>query len=98
MNSIIKRPLITEKSMTLATKGWYTFEVAPDANKDQISKEIHQAFSVDVIEIRTISVHGKTRRVGRKQKVVKQSDRKKALVKLKEGQKIEAFELPQQES
>lgn len=94
---IINKPLITEKSMFLASKGLYTFYVSAAANKAEISRDIGRLYKVKVIDIRTVSMHGKVRKVGRKMKTVRASDWKKAIVKLAPGQKIEAFEVTTKE-
>jgi large subunit ribosomal protein L23 len=96
MQSIIVKPIITEKSLNFAARGWYTFAVDLHANKYQIATAVQTLYPVEVKEVRTISMHGKTRRVGRKSKVVQQSDWKKALVHLKTGQRIEAFDVTTQ--
>jgi large subunit ribosomal protein L23 len=92
MNSIV-RPCITEKTLTLASKGWYTFVVGVQAEKQQIAKYISDYYKVTVLDVRTIHMHGKMRRVGKKSTYVKKSDWKKAMVHLAKGQKIDAFEI-----
>ncbi|MEK7060825.1 MAG: 50S ribosomal protein L23 [Patescibacteria group bacterium] len=92
----IKRPIITEKSMFLASTGWYTFAVALKARKEDIVKAIHALYSVSVRQVRTMRVAGKTRKVGKKAKPVTRIDWKKALVRLEKGQKISVFEASQQ--
>ncbi len=90
---IIKRPLITEKTLSLAAKGWYTFEASLDASKYTIATEISHVYKVNVVEVRTITMHGKVRRVGRKSIPTERPNWKKAMVTLKKGQKIDAFEV-----
>ena len=97
MITIVKRPLITEKTLTLASRGWYTFEVAPDATKPSIAGAIGSAYKVNVTSVRVMNMHGKVRRVGKMSKHVKKMDWKKALVQLKKGQKIDVFEVTTQE-
>ncbi len=70
----------------------YTFEVEVHATKGQIKQAVEEAFAVKVVGIRTSKVAGKTHRVGRFRHQVKMPDQKKAIVKLKQGQKIEIFE------
>ncbi len=89
----IKRPVITEKTLTLATRGWYTFAVDMDASKEAIAKAIASLYKVTVEDVRTASMHGKMRRVGRTGRTMKKSDWKKAMVRLAKGQKIDAFEV-----
>jgi len=84
---IIKRPLVTEKSVDGATMHKYTFEVDPRANKIQIRKAIEEIFRVKVEKVNTMNIKGKRRGFGRTQG--KMSDWKKAIVTLREGEKIE---------
>jgi large subunit ribosomal protein L23 len=88
---IIIRPLITEKSTDLREKAnQIVFEVAKNAGKLEIKKAVETLFKVKVIDVHTISVKGKKRRVGKHIGV--KSDWKKAVVKLKEGDTISIFE------
>lgn len=93
MKQIIIKPVITEKSLSLAARGWYTFAVDAASSKPVIAKAIGGLYNVDVTDVRTMIMHGKERRSGKRQKKVIKSDWKKALVRLKEGQKIDAFEV-----
>jgi large subunit ribosomal protein L23 len=88
--TIIKRPLITEKSMGLASLGKYAFEVDPDANKIEIAQAIEQIYGVEVVKVNTINVKPKTKRLGRFEG--KTGGMKKAYVTLKPGQRIQIFE------
>jgi len=87
---VLRRPLITEKNTTLQAQGKYAFEVDEEANKNQIKLAVEKAFKVKVTTVNVMTVPGKTRRVGRRQ--VLTSSRKKAIVTLKPGDKIELFE------
>ncbi len=85
---IIKAPIITEKSASLAQeKNTITFSVDPKANKTEIKNAIEKIFDVKVDSVNTINVKPKKKRVGRY--VGKTNKVKKAIVKLKEGSKIE---------
>ena len=85
---IIKAPIITEKSATLAqTLNTYTFSVDVNANKTQIKQAIEAIFNVKVASVNTVTVHPKKKRVGRY--VGKTNKVKKAIVKLQEGSSIE---------
>lgn len=89
--SIIKRPLVTEKSNSLRSNfNQIAFEVQFDASKTEIKKAIEKLFEVKVDKVCTSIVHGKMKRVGRH--VGRQSNWKKAIVTLKEGSSIELFE------
>ena len=87
---VLRRPLITEKNARLQAESKYAFEVAEEANKSQIKQAVEKAFKVKVTAVNVMTVPGKTRRVGRRE-VLTQS-RKKAIVTLKPGDKIELFE------
>ncbi|MCJ7827840.1 50S ribosomal protein L23 [Patescibacteria group bacterium] len=93
LKDIIKRPLITEKSLVATSLGKYSFAVDPRANKNQIKQAIRRFFKVDPVEIRTMRMKGKARRGMRSHKEVRLGQWKKAIVTLKEGQKIDAFEV-----
>ena len=90
---ILKKPIITERSLLAVSKGEYTFEVDLHATKGQIKEAVETYFSVNVVRVRTAKLAGKTKRAGKLRRQFKKSDRKKAIVKLKEGQKISAFDL-----
>ena len=93
------RPIITEKSMMSAQKGWYTFATTKQVRKETIAGEIKKLFKVDVVNIRSIAMHGKVRRAGKSSRSLKREDWKKAIVQLKKGQKIDVFDVvPQQEA
>ena len=83
---IIFAPVITEKSSSMESEGKYVLKVDVRANKTQIKQAIEDAFNVRVIDIGTINVHPKDRRVGRY--TGKTNRYKKAIVKLAEGNTI----------
>jgi len=89
-NIIIKKPIISEKSFALASEGVYVFAVSKSANKKVVAEQIHKLFKVDVTDVRMINIPGKVKRTGRK--TGRRSDIKKALVRVKKGQKISIFE------
>ena len=89
---VIKKPIITEKSMQEAIANRYTFEVVIQATKGQIKEDIQQLFGVEVVKVRTAKIAGDRKRVGRLRREIKKSDGKKAIVELKKGQKIDIFE------
>jgi len=82
--NILKRPIITEKSLKRGKVGIYVFEVEKKSKKSQIKKEIEKTFA-------TIVVRGKTKRAGKARVEKKASDWKKAIVTLKTGEKIDLF-------
>ncbi|HOD01186.1 MAG TPA: 50S ribosomal protein L23 [bacterium] len=88
--SIIK-PIITEKSYDHAAYGKYVFEVSINATKGSIKNEIKNLYGVDVVEVKTSIMPGKSSRIGRSRMFSVPSKWKKAVVKLKEGQSIDLF-------
>ena len=85
---ILIAPVITEKGTVLQEKqNQYLFRVAPGANKIQAREAIEKIFKVHVTGIRTVTVHGKMRRMGRNQG--RKPSWKKAIVTLKEGETID---------
>ena len=91
MYDVIKRPIITEKSSNLVENLQYTFEVEPKATKTEIKDAIEKIFKVKVIEIRTINVHRKAKRMQRYEGF--KPAYKKAIVRLAAGQSIDVFEV-----
>jgi large subunit ribosomal protein L23 len=88
---IILRPIITEASMDGTAIRKYTFEVAKDANKIEISKAIELLFKVEVEKVNTSHVHGKLRRQGNFEGYT--PSWKKAIVTLtKDSKTIEFFD------
>ncbi len=87
---VLKKPLITEKSTSLLQENKYTFEVDPRANKTEIKQAVQTIFKVKVEKVNTMRVKGKTKRV--RNIPGKTPDRKKAIVTLRKGDKIEIFE------
>ncbi len=77
---IILRPIITEKSSSDIQEGKYTFEVAKNANKIQIATAVEKLFEVKVLNVNTMNVLGKEKRVGAH--LGKTSNWKKAIVKI----------------
>jgi large subunit ribosomal protein L23 len=93
MIGIIYRPIVTEKMTNMQEKGLYAFEVDPNANKIDIARAVEKRFNVKVKNVRTMNFKGKTKtqmtRKGRFQG--KTSRYKKAVITLKQGDKIELF-------
>ncbi len=102
--TIIKRPILTEKGNRLRETGGAVeapaegvefsqkilFEVDRDANKLEIREAVQKLFNVNVVEVRTQIVRGKLKRIGRFEG--RRPHWKKAIVTLKAGQTIEFFE------
>ncbi|HUV72562.1 MAG TPA: 50S ribosomal protein L23 [Clostridia bacterium] len=86
------KPVITETSMEMARRNWYTFVVPLGENKNTIKRLVEKTFAVEVLAVKTMIVKGKSKRSLKTRRVVKKPDWKKAMVKVKEGQKIAVFE------
>jgi len=93
MTGIIYRPIVTEKITNVQEKGIYAFEVDPKANKIDIARAVEKRFNVKVTNVRTMNYGGKmkTQMTKRGRFVGTTSRFKKAIVTLKEGDKIELF-------
>ncbi|SHH84849.1 large subunit ribosomal protein L23 [Clostridium collagenovorans DSM 3089] len=90
-HDIIRKPIITEKSMAAMADRKYSFVVDIHANKSQIKRAVEEVFGVKVEEVKTARYIGKQKRVG--VHIGKRADFKKAIVKLTSDSKtIEFFE------
>jgi large subunit ribosomal protein L23 len=89
--TIIKKPLFTEKGSGLKeSQNKILVEVARDANKVDIKKSVEEIFKVKVEKVSTINLKGKWKRYGRS--IGKRPDRKKAVITLKKGEKLDFIE------
>ena len=89
--SILEKPLVTEKSTMMQEQGnRVMFRVRRSANKLQIKDAVQNIFNVTVLDVNTINVKPKSRRFGRHEGQTKAW--KKAIVLLKEGDRIDFFE------
>lgn len=91
INNILVKPIITEKSMSKQNGNCFTFKVALDTSKNVIANELKRMYNVDVIDVKTMVMPGKKRRVLRTRLQTKTNNWKKAVVKLKDGQHIDLF-------
>ncbi len=87
---IIKRPLVTEKTTLAKEANKYHFEVDRRANKIEIGQAVEKLFKVKVVNVRTMNMAGKKKRVGRV--LGRKRDWKKAIVTLAPGSSIEIFQ------
>ncbi len=85
--NIIKEPHISEKATILAEENKYTFKVYKNSNKPEIKKAVEGIYGVDVLDVKVIKIPAKKRRLGRTEGFKKGFS--KAVVTIKEGQKIE---------
>ncbi|HEV3027493.1 MAG TPA: 50S ribosomal protein L23 [Planctomycetota bacterium] len=86
---VIRKPVVTEKSMANQQKSVYTFIVAPDATKPEVKHSVEKAFNVKVEDVRTVQVKGKYKRMKNQLLEGKRKDWKKAYVTLKEGFRLD---------
>ena len=87
LRAVLVKPRISEKSAKENQNGKYVFDVARNANKVSIKKAVETSYKVRVVKVNIINTEGKGRTFGRY--AGKTSDFKKAIVTLKEGDKIE---------
>jgi large subunit ribosomal protein L23 len=89
VRQVILRPVISERSVDMIADNRYTFEVAKQASKIEISQAVEAIFDVRVKKVNTMNVSGKPKRV----RYAKGQTRswKKAIVTLYDGETIEAF-------
>lgn len=90
--AVIISPIISEKSMRDAGKSRFTFIVAKHADKKTIKKAVEKDFKVTVVSVSTTIVKGRTRRGGTRREEQILSSWKKAVVTVKDGQKIDIFD------
>jgi len=89
--SVIKRPLFTEKGGNLKEEqNKILVEVSRDANKIEIKRAVEELFKVKIEKVATINTNGKWKRMGKS--LGKRPDRKKAIITLKKGEKLEFIE------
>ena len=89
---VIKKPLITEKTTTEKdARNIVVFVVDRDANKIEIKASVEKLFKVEVTAVKTATVAGKLKRVGKQ--AGKRANWKKAYVTLKEGNNVDFFEV-----
>lgn len=96
LEEVLRKPLITEKNTMLSEQNKFTFEVHPSATKIMIKAAVEDAFGVNVLYVHTLNVKPKpkARMIRRGSGRINGSSRavKKAMVTLKEGQRIDIFE------
>lgn len=90
----LKGPALTEKTLRLAKElNAYTFYVEVHANKNQIREAVEQTYGVHVKGLQTVKLAAKTKRTGKKRLETPVQARKKAIVFLKQGEKIKEFDV-----
>ncbi|MBZ9577748.1 50S ribosomal protein L23 [Patescibacteria group bacterium] len=86
-SQILYSPHVTEKTTAIEGENKYVFKVSPRTNKNEIKKAIEGLYGVSIISVKIINIPKRKRRLG-KQKGWRKGY-KKAIVKIKKGQKIE---------
>lgn len=92
MSIVLKKPLLTEKSMKLVKDGYFTFLVDKDARKEDVVKSVKALFAVDPVSIKVANYKGEVKLRRNRKGYTKTSGYKKAMVQLKKGQKINIFQ------
>ncbi|HTF56152.1 MAG TPA: 50S ribosomal protein L23 [Planctomycetota bacterium] len=88
-HEIIRKPLVTEKTMAGQQKSVYTFVVAMDVNRVDVKQAVQAIYNVKVETVRMVRVKGKRKRMKNMLLEGKRKDWKKAYVKLKEGFRLD---------
>ena len=91
LTRVIVRPVVTEKTNDMGEHDKYAFEVATDANKNEVKQAVERFFGVKVLDVHTMNVKGKPKRLGRH--MGRRKDWKKAIVTLQSGDKIDLFDV-----
>ncbi len=94
---VLRKPIVSEKSMKLASSGLYTFLVDKGATKPAIARAVQEQFKVDVLKVATVNISGEIKMQRRVRKYYQTAGFKKALVQVKKGQSIPIFETPKEE-
>ena len=92
MRAVILKPLINEKSMSLAKGDFYTFLVDLAADKSQVAKIVKEKFGVNVLSVRTITLQPKVKNQRSRKGSYLTAKTKKAIVQVGKGQRIAIFE------
>ncbi|MBI2021579.1 50S ribosomal protein L23 [Candidatus Daviesbacteria bacterium] len=91
-NLVLIRPMINEKSMGLIKNSFYTFEVGKEVTKNQVGKAVADQFKVEVVSVNIINLPKKSKTQRSRRGYYLTQGFKKAIVKVKKGQKIAIFE------
>lgn len=86
---VLEKPFLSEKSNRLNSLNQYVFMVNLKANKNNVKEAIEKKFNVNVLKVNIIRSHGKSKKF--KNIKTNRSDFKKAIITLKNGQKIETI-------
>ena len=93
LHNVIIRPVISERSMSEAKIGKFTFAVSEKSSKTDVKNAVQKAFGVTVVGIATTRVKGKKKRYGQRRTETTLPSWKRAVVKVKKGEKIALFDV-----
>jgi len=91
LTRVIVRPVVTEKTTDMGESDKYVFEVASAANKAEVKQAVEKFFGVKVIDVHTLNMKGKPKRLSRH--MGRRKDWKKAIVTVQSGDKIDLFDV-----
>ena len=91
LTRVIVRPVVTEKTTDMGENDKYVFEVASEANKNEVKQAVEKFFGVKVVDVHTMNMKGKPKRLGRY--MGRRKDWKKAIVTVQSGDKIDLFDV-----
>ncbi len=89
-HEVVIAPVVSEKAVMSIEAGKYAFFVHPSANRSQVRDAVEQVFNVDVLKVNLLTVRGKVKSLGHY--AGRRPERKKAIVTLKPGQRIQELE------
>lgn len=91
LGTTLKKPVITEKTAKMESEGKYCFKVKMTATKGSVADQLKQEFGVDVVDVRTMVMPGKPKRIKGTNRFSQRKKFKKAIVTLREGQSLSDF-------
>lgn len=95
LTQVIIGPVISEKSILDTAANRYSFYVDKKATKKEIAHAVEKNFKVDVLDAKVINIRGKRLYFGKKRIAGQKSDKRKAVLTVKAGQKIDIFDIGQ---
>lgn len=91
LTNILLKPIITEKLSKMQEQGKYAFYVGMTASKTSIADDVKKVFGVDVVSVRTMILPERRKNIRGTRLLTKKKYSKKAVITLKEGQKIDLY-------
>lgn len=89
--SVLKRPVITEKSVKKEEQNVYTFIIDNNSNKIEVKQALNVLYGVKVADVNIVPVRKKIRMIGKSKIYTKRKAQKKAFVTLKKGEKLDVL-------